>query len=157
MTPADPIDIAALRARLREYDKTLPRCKGTVEEDRNYAPDFVSEEGRAEWNMTFHHPCCRPEGHDGPCRNTRPVLGWPGFAVVTALLDEVERLRKHRELCTENLLKGYETGKTEERERVVAYLRDVSPNAPTRRGADELTWCANRIERGDHRRKEQKA
>ena len=37
---------------------------------------------------------------------------------------------------------------------VVAYLREVAPSAPTRRGADELTWCAERIERGEHRREE---
>jgi hypothetical protein len=46
----------------------------------------------------------------------------------------------------------YAQGKAEERAAVVAFLRTVAPNAPTRRGADELTWCADRIERGDHRR-----
>lgn len=39
-----------------------------------------------------------------------------------------------------------------ERAAVVAWLRTVAPNAPTRRGADELAWCADRIERGEHRR-----
>jgi hypothetical protein len=34
---------------------------------------------------------------------------------------------------------------------VVAWLREVAPNAPTRRGADELAWCADHIERGEHR------
>jgi hypothetical protein len=42
-----------------------------------------------------------------------------------------------------------------ERAAVVAYLRTVAPNAPTRRGADELAWCANAIERGAHRREEE--
>ncbi len=42
---------------------------------------------------------------------------------VFALTGEVERLREHRESCTENLLKGYETGKAEERAAVVAWLR----------------------------------
>lgn len=52
-----------------------------------------------------------------------------------ALLEEVEYLRG-------------------ERAAVVAWLREVAPNAPTRRGADELAWCAERIERGEHRREE---
>ncbi len=38
----------------------------------------------------------------------------------------------------------------EERAAVVAWLRTVAPNAPTRRGADELEWCANAIERGEY-------
>jgi len=42
-----------------------------------------------------------------------------------------------------------------ERAAVVAWLREVAPNAPTRRGADELAWCANAIERGEHRHKEE--
>jgi hypothetical protein len=42
-----------------------------------------------------------------------------------------------------------------ERAAVVSYLRTVAPNAPTRRGADELEWCAIRIERGEHRRGEE--
>jgi hypothetical protein len=43
-----------------------------------------------------------------------------------------------------------------ERAAVVAWLRTVAPNAPTRRGADELAWCANAIERGEHRREEER-
>jgi len=43
----------------------------------------------------------------------------------------------------------------EERAAVVAYLREVAPSAPTRRGADELAWCATDIERGEHRREEE--
>lgn len=42
-----------------------------------------------------------------------------------------------------------------ERAAVVAWLREVAPSAPTRRGADELTWCADHIERGEHRRGEE--
>ena len=39
----------------------------------------------------------------------------------------------------------------DERAAVAAWLRTVAPNAPTRRGADELAWCAEAIERGAHR------
>lgn len=46
---------------------------------------------------------------------------------------------------------GVEEGKRRATAAVVAWLREVSPNAPTRRGADELAWCADRIERGLHR------
>ena len=63
-------------------------------------------------------------------------------ADIGALIAEVERLREHRESCTENLLKGYETGKAEERAAVVAWLRDKAP------------ILAFAIERGEHRREE---
>jgi hypothetical protein len=43
-----------------------------------------------------------------------------------------------------------------ERDAIVAWLRTVAPNAPTRRGSDELKWCADAIERGEHRREEEK-
>ena len=36
---------------------------------------------------------------------------------------KIEELLKHRESCADNLLKGYETGKTEERAAVAAWLR----------------------------------
>jgi hypothetical protein len=42
------------------------------------------------------------------------------------LLCEVERLRKHRESCMDNLKKGYETGMDKERHQVVQYLRYCS-------------------------------
>ena len=68
---------------------------------------------------------------------------------------EVERLRKHRELCTVNLLKGYETGKTEERAAVVVWLRECALD-PEATGAEFrlLLEHATRIERGEHRREE---
>lgn len=81
------------------------------------------------------------------------------------LIEEVERLRTHRELCTGNLLKGYETGKAEERAAVVAWLR-ASANAehPIERGVPALSPAgrgmlllhADRIERGEHRREEER-
>jgi hypothetical protein len=73
---------------------------------------------------------------------------------------EVERLRGHRESCTENLLKGYETGKAEERAAVVAWLRGQRIY-----GTDELLGqgfanvcgiLSDAIERGEHRREETK-
>ena len=68
---------------------------------------------------------------------------------------EVERLREHRESCTENLLKGYETGKTEERAAVVAWLREVA-DAPETWVDDAiaLRGASASIERGEHRREE---
>lgn len=63
-------------------------------------------------------------------------------ADLAALVAEVERLRAHRELCTENLLRGYETGKAEERTSAVAYLRDNTC------GCHDF---AGDIERGAHR------
>jgi len=64
---------------------------------------------------------------------------------LTALLDaERENIALRAEVA-------YHRG---ERAAVVAWLREVAPSAPTRRGADELTWCADAIERGEHRREE---
>ena len=73
-----------------------------------------------------------------------------------ALVAEVERLR---ELLLNAGWPREADGIAElalqaERAAVVAWLRKVAPSAPTRRGADELTWCAERIERGEHRREE---
>ena len=72
------------------------------------------------------------------------------IADCAALVAEVERLRDHRELCTDNLRKGYETGKSEERAAVVAWLREhwsaVLEQTPQQ--------TAKLIERGEHRRKE---
>lgn len=75
------------------------------------------------------------------------------FAALDALVSEVERLRAHRESSAANLLKGYETGKAEERAAVVPFLRA---------GTAECRYCldaavielSNRIERGEHRKKE---
>jgi hypothetical protein len=186
------IDLDALKARLREYDDALPRCPQKVARTVNYAPDYLTPQHTPcadavyrEYDMTTYSPCCRPEGHEGECRNSRLILGWPGFVTVTALVAEVEILRQEArirnnindglaaevgKLRAENaeLELGVETMRTrmnnayaqrnriqnEERAAVVAWLRTVAPNAPTRRGADELAWCADRIERGEHRRKE---
>ena len=139
------LDIAALRARLREYDPALPHCKQRITREQNYAPDFVPEEERAEWDMVTYVPCYRPEGHEGVCRNTRLVLGFPGYDTVTALLDEVERLR-------ELLLNAGWPQESEglavlaqqaERAAVVAWL--------FRNSYDDT---AERIERGEHRSEE---
>lgn len=89
----EPLGLDALRERLREYDPSLPRCKQRITRTQNCAPDFVPEEERAEWDMVTYVPCCRPEGHEGACRNTRLVLGFPGYDTLTALLDEVQELR----------------------------------------------------------------
>lgn len=139
-----PVDVALLRERLREYDPAIVKCKGQVEEVRE--------------DVLLYHPCCRPEGHEGECRNARRVLGFPGYDTLLSLLDEVEQLRAEAEKerawkcrCTESLLKGYETGKAEERALVVAWLR-----RPTDLADEVLTlrWARD-IERGVHRRKEE--
>lgn len=109
------LDLPALRARLREYDPALPRCSGTISETRNFATEYMSEENRAEWDMTFRHPCGRPDGHEGPCRSSRAVLGWPGFETLTALLDEVEQLRAER-------AEAEAAGEARERARIGAFL-----------------------------------
>lgn len=90
------VDTEAIRTRLAEYDPDATRCTKTVAENRNYAPDSM-DRNDPEWDtytVTHYVPCCRPEGHEGECRNSRRVMGWPGRATLIALLDEVESLRK---------------------------------------------------------------
>ena len=148
----NPRDLLTLRARLQEYDPALPKCREVVVEERDFSPDYASEEGQAEWQMTFRHPCCRPEGHEGPCRNTRLILGWPGFSALTALLDEIERLRAIN-TDLRFMVDGLETAAHEERAAVVAYL--LRGTADCRDCMDEaVVRLAREIERGEHRREE---
>ena len=145
-----PIDTAALRAKLREYDQTLPRCTKRIVRVSNHAPDYVAEEERAEWDMRLSYPCSDVEGHEGQCREGRAVLGWPGFATLTALLDEVERLRGVND-DLRLMVDGLETAAHEERAAVVAWLRVAW-------GAVNLVSTeivSAEIERGEHRREEE--
>jgi hypothetical protein len=68
--------------------------------------------------------------------------------------DAAELLYRGLDAVVKDLPRIAEMATQEERAAVVKWLRTVSPNAPTRRGADELEWCADRIERGEHRREE---
>ena len=97
------LDIAALRAKLRVYDQSLPRCQKRIVRVSNHAPDYVSEEERGDWEMRLTYPCGELEGHEGQCREGRAILGWPGFKTLTALLDEVERLRANADLAEARL------------------------------------------------------
>ncbi len=85
------LDLQALKAKLREYDKALPKCPKKVERIENrpiYGSIFSRED---DTPVISYHPCCRPEGHEGPCSGTRPVLGWPGYDVLKELIDAYER------------------------------------------------------------------
>ena len=87
------IDIQALKDKLREYDKSLPKCPKRVEQKINLAPDWC-QEADSDWESfqgTMYHPCCRPEGHEGPCRSTRLILGWPGYEVLKELIEIAEK------------------------------------------------------------------
>jgi hypothetical protein len=74
---------------------------------------------------------------------------------------KIEELLKHRESCADNLLKGYETGKTEERSARVAWLRQEAEAAAQTYTVQAGEWAnridalADNIERGEHRRKEE--
>jgi hypothetical protein len=74
---------------------------------------------------------------------------------VDALIAEVERLRAQRALDNDELARAYDMGRDKATAAVVAWLRERA----ARRGftfncPDELAWCADTIERGDHRREE---
>ncbi len=68
---------------------------------------------------------------------------------------KIEGLLRHRESCADNLLTGYETGKTEERQNVVAWLREVLAEASLPLGVSQVfDAVVDTIERGEHRREE---
>ena len=82
------------------------------------------------------------------------ALDWPQMEFRESE-KKIEELLKHRESCADNLLKGYETGKTEERTAVVAWLRELAEAPETY--VDEaiaLRGASFSIERGEHRREE---
>jgi hypothetical protein len=94
------IDLDAIKAKLAEYDDSVPRCPKKVARTVNYAPDYLTPQHTActdavyrEYDLTTYSPCCRPEGHEGECRNSRLILGWPGHATLKALVAEVADLR----------------------------------------------------------------
>jgi hypothetical protein len=72
---------------------------------------------------------------------------------------KIEGLLRHRESCADNLLTGYETGKTEERQNVVAWLKRMAGNA-RHWGGDDNTRAeiydniVDVFECGEHRREE---
>lgn len=124
------VNTEAIRARLAEYDPDAPRCTKTVAESRNYAPDSMGQND-LEWDtytVTHYVPCCRPKGHDGECRNSRRVLGWPGRATIIALLDEVEDLRgkvnKPRAYLDDLLARVERGARAAERKMVIAWLAE---------------------------------
>jgi hypothetical protein len=86
------IDLDALEARLLEYDPEAPRCRRKVEEIVRDRLDYAADD-EAYYTIRLQHPCCRPDGHEGECRNTRRLLGWPGYRVLSELVAEVRRLR----------------------------------------------------------------
>ena len=90
------IDLDALKAKLAEYDDALPRCPQKIARTINCAPDYLlsDDPDYHDYDFTRYSPCCRPEGHEGECRNSRLILGWPGFVTVSALVAEVEILRQ---------------------------------------------------------------
>ena len=82
------IDLEDLKTHLAEYDPTAPKCPLQIERHR-LVPDPYGD-----YDETTYVPCCRPEGHEGECRNARQVIGWPGFQTVSQLIAEVEQLRE---------------------------------------------------------------
>jgi hypothetical protein len=81
------LDLEDLKAKLAEYDPAAPKCPLRITHHQR------DSDGYGDYDMTTHAPCCRPEGHEGECRNARQVIGWPGFVTVSALVEEVEQLR----------------------------------------------------------------
>jgi hypothetical protein len=87
------LDIQALKTKLREYDTSLPKCPKRIVVVRFDGPDGVlpGPHGWSSLQSTEHRPCCLPEGHDGECRNSRLVLGWPGYEVLKELIEIAEK------------------------------------------------------------------
>ena len=70
--------IFALRQVLAEYDVSRQRCN--------------IEHWRVVADCHHRMSCVRPAGHDGECKFSRPVLGWPGFETIKELLDIADRV-----------------------------------------------------------------
>ena len=147
------IDLEALKAGLAEYDPNSPKCPLQIVRHRTVHDPFSGD-----YDMVTYSPCCRPEGHEGECRNSRSVMGWPDFATVSALLAEIERLRAiigdQQILLDEHSMDNrhaYEEGGNGERAAVLAYLREQAADWEGL-GADACIHEANTIERGEHRR-----
>ena len=75
-------------------------------------------------------------------------------STVSNVSTELERLRALRKTNVASLLKGYETGKTEERAAVVAFLRE-GDTVCMECGDRAVLDLAYRIECSEHRRKEE--
>ena len=106
-----PIDTAALRAKLAEYDPSTPRCHAPLSLPVDTAADDDDEQDdEARWFVQ----CCLPVGHEGSCAATRKILGWPGREVLSRLLDEVDELRT---LVRSAFVEGYFVGSPAARKR----------------------------------------
>ena len=90
------IDLEDLELRLKEYDPNASRCPKQIEEVRYFTPSGMDFEDPEVENYKVSHyvPCSRPEGHDGECRNSRRVLGWPGYAALKEMIAEIRELRE---------------------------------------------------------------
>ena len=151
------IDLEALKAGLAEYDPNAPKCPLQIVRHRTDHDPFSGDH-----EMVTCSPCCRPEGHEGECRNSRSVMGWPDFATVSALLVEIERLRAiigdQQILLDEHSMDNrhsYEEGGSGERAAVVAWLREQAADWEGL-GVDACLHEADAIDRGEHRNKERK-
>jgi len=149
------LDLEALKAKLAEYDPAAPKCPLQITRHRTDL-DFYED-----YDMITYVPCCRPEGHEGECRNARPVMGWPDFQTVSQLVAEVERLR-------EMLLNAGWPRESEElaalalqyeRAAVVAWLKRMAGNA-RHWGGDDNTRAeiydnlVDVFECGEHRKED---
>jgi len=77
-----------------------------------------------------------------------------------ALVAEIERLRDQRRLDNEETARLYDfardKGAALERAAVVAFLRETLATSETAYASDELDYAIAIIERGEHRREEEK-
>jgi len=144
------LDLEALKAKLAEYDPAAPKCPLQITRRRTDLDPY------GDYDETTYVPCCRLEGHEGECRNARPVMGWPGLETVSQLVAEVERLRSINddyllEMGRQHaLLRDQKRGENAERAAVVAWLREYAEWLhPGSRTVEEI---ADAIERGEHRK-----
>jgi len=112
-----------IRARLAEYDPYAPRCPGAVVRKLDLTPACLDrgDPDYASCVAEYRTPCALAAGHAGDCRSDRPVLGWPGYAVLSDLVDEVERLRRQVAALVETGVSIHRHVATE-RAAVVTYL-----------------------------------
>jgi hypothetical protein len=83
----DPIDIAALRARLREYDPAVPRCHAPFIRERTYEDGIAEGERRATAAVVAHLRECSRD----------PEATFAEAALLNQQADSIERGEHRRE------------------------------------------------------------
>lgn len=148
------IDLDSLQQKLNEYDPDVKKCDKTFKETRHYLPDGMSEDHPDAhiYRMVVNHSCCRPAGHDGECRASLKLMGWPGYRTFRDLIKEARRLSTSVDrLETESLelLEALGLHEDTSHEATLVHVRAlVEEHAGLRSRIESCRWCDQHIVEG---------